>query len=176
METQLLDSLTRSERNVLRVLLRERDQKTIARQLNLSPETVKTHLRNAREKTGVRQSFALARALAEHETDTPEWGITLPGGGYSSPEPTTNGASKRPEEQGPDDDAFHEKRAVFDYDRSSSGFPVFREEKQRNSLSATTRMLITTGLGILLVALIILAFPLSESFQRLADVLDPPKH
>ncbi len=175
METHLLDSLTRSERNVLRVLLRERDQKTIARQLNLSPETVKTHLRNAREKTGVRQSFALARALAEYE-DTPEWGITLPGGGASSPEPVTDGASKRPEEHGTDDDAFHEKRAVFDYDHSSPSFPSFQEEKQRNSLAATTRMLITTGLGIFLVALIILAFPLSESFQRLADVLDPPKH
>jgi DNA-binding CsgD family transcriptional regulator len=42
------------------VLLRERDQKAIARQLNLSPETVKTHLRNAREKTGVRTSSAAA--------------------------------------------------------------------------------------------------------------------
>lgn len=176
MEPHLLDSLTPSERTVLRVLLRERDQKTIARQLNLSPETVKTHLRNAREKTGARQSFALARALADRETHTPEQGITLQGGGSSSPAGATNGASKRPEEQGREDDAFHETRAVFDYAQSSSVFPVPQEEKQRNSLSATMRMLITTGLGVLLVVLIILAFPLSESFQRLADVLDPPKH
>lgn len=178
MEPHPLETLTPSERNVLRVLLQERDQKTIARQLNLSPETVKTHLRNAREKTGMRQSFALARALAEHETereaDTPERGITPRGGGFSSSESIRNETSKRPEEQAPDDDAFHEKRAVFDHDRSSSGFLVLREEKQRNHLSAVTRMLIATSLGILLVVMIILAFPLSESFQRLADVLDPP--
>lgn len=176
MEPQPLDSLTPSERNVLRVLLRERDQKAIARQLNLSPETVKTHLRNAREKTGVRTSFALARALAEQEAHPPAWGIPRPEGEPSPPKTITDASSKRPEEQDPDDDAFHEERAVFDYGRSSFLAHAPREEKKRNPLQASTRMLIVTGMGFLLVALMILAFPLSESFQRLADVLDPPKH
>ncbi len=176
MESHPFDSLTPSERNVLRVLLRERDQKAIARQLNLSPETVKTHLRNAREKTGVRTSFALARALAEEEAHPPERGIPRLEGEPAPTRSVTNESSRRPEEPDPNDDAFHEKRAVFDYGQSSFTAPAPWEEKKRNSLTASTRMLITTGLGILLVVLIILAFPLSESFQRFADVLDPPKH
>lgn len=171
-----LDSLSPSERNVLRVLLRERDQKAIARQLNVSPETVKTHLRNAREKTGVRTSFALARALAEHEAHPPEGGIPRFEGEPSPPPSITKGSSKRPEGLDQDGDAFHERRAIFDYGPSSFMVPAPWEEKKRNPLPASMRMLIVTGMGILLVALIILAFPLSESFQRFADVLDPPKH
>ncbi len=38
------------------------------------------------------------------------------------------------------------------------------------------RVLTATGLTILLIVVILLAFPLSQSFQRFADVLDPPKH
>lgn len=176
MEPHVLDSLTPSEKNVLRVLLRERDQKAIARQLNLSPETVKTHLRNAREKTGVRTSFALARAFAERDAHTPERGIPLPEGGPSPSSSVTEGASRRPTDTDRNDDAFHEGRAVFDFDRSSIHVPPLRGEGRRNPLSASTRLLIVAGMVIMLVALIILAFPLSESFQRLADVLDPPKH
>lgn len=176
MDPYPLDSLTPSERRVLRVLMRERDQKAIARQLNLSPETVKTHLRNAREKTGVRTSFALARALAEQEAHPPERGIPR-FEGEPSPSPSiTEMASKRPEEPELEGDAFHEERAVFDYGRSSFMAPGPWEEKKRNPLPASTRMLIVIGMGILLVALIILAFPLSEAFQRFANVLDPPKH
>lgn len=176
MEPYPLDSLTPSERKILRVLLRERDQKAIARQLNLSPETVKTHLRNAREKTGVRTSFALARALAEQEAHPPGRGIPRFEGEPSSPPSITNESSKRPEERDPDGDAFHEDRAVFDYGPSSFMASASWEEKKRNPLSASMRMLIVTGMGILLVMLIILAFPLSEAFQHFADVLDPPKH
>lgn len=176
MDPYPLDSLTPSERRVLRVLMRERDQKAIARQLNLSPETVKTHLRNAREKTGVRTSFALARALAEQEAHPPERGIPRFEGETCPPPSITNGTSKRPEEPEPKGDEFHEERAVFDYGRSTFTAPAPRAEKKRNPLPASTRMLIVTGMGILLVALIILAFPLSEAFQRFADVLDPPKH
>lgn len=176
MELDLLALLTPSERNVLRVLVRERDQKAIARQLNLSPETVKTHLRNAREKTGVRTSFALARALVEHESHPPGRGIPLPEVEPFPARSPTSGISKRPEKQDLNGDAFHEERAVFDYGRSSFTASAPREEKKRNPLPASMRILIVTGMGILLVALMILAFPLSESFQRLADVLDPQKH
>jgi len=74
MVSNSLDSLTPTERAVLQSLLHNRDQKAIARELAISPETVKTHLRNAREKTGIRTRFALAKALSEHVQHTPEWG------------------------------------------------------------------------------------------------------
>ncbi len=77
MASEQLDSLTPTERLVLRSLLENRDQKAIARELKLSPETVKTHLRNAREKTGIRTSFALAKALADHDPHPPERVIPL---------------------------------------------------------------------------------------------------
>lgn len=175
-EPHPLDSLTPSERNVLRVLLRERDQKAIARQLGLSPETVKTHLRNAREKTGMRTSFALARALSEREAHPPEQGIPRPEGEPLPARSITEEASKRPGEADLSDDAFHERRAVFDYDHSSFRISLPGRAEKRNPLSAFKRLLIVAGIGLMLGALIIIAFPLSESFQRLADVLDPPKH
>ncbi|MES3100507.1 hypothetical protein [Sphingomonas faeni] len=74
------------------------------------------------------------------------------------------------------DDAFHEERAVFDFGRASIPHPTLLAEEPRNRLTPLVRMLIVAGLAVLVVAIILLAFPLSESFQRFADLLDPPKH
>jgi DNA-binding CsgD family transcriptional regulator len=176
MASDPLDSLTPTERLVLRSLLENRDQKTIARELKLSPETVKTHLRNAREKTGIRTSFALARALASHDAHPPKRVIPRPVGEPSPPFDRIEATSSQAEGPGRNDDAFHEERAVFSYDRSSFSHPAAPVGERRNPLTSMPRVLTATGLTILLIVVILLAFPLSQSFQRFADVLDPPKH
>lgn len=176
MASEQLDSLTPTERLVLRSLLENRDQKAIARELKLSPETVKTHLRNAREKTGIRTSFALAKALADHDPHPPERVIPLQVGGPFPPFGLSDPASSQAGRPDRNDDAFHEERAIFAFDRSSIPHPVFPAEERRNSLTSMPRMLTTTGLALLVIVVILLAHPLSESFQHFADVLDPPKH
>lgn len=169
-----LDSLTPAERAVLGSLLHNRDQKAIARELGISPETVKTHLRNAREKTGIKTSFALAKALSEHVGPPPEWGMPRRGGGAPLRKDSTDAASSRPEGADRNGDAFHQERAVFDFDLTPLPHPIPPVAEKRNELSSVTRMMIVAGLAVLVAVAILLAFPLSESFQRFANVLDPP--
>jgi len=169
-----LDSLTPSERLVLATLLDHRDQKAIARELDLSPETVKTHLRNAREKTGIRTSFALARALAEHERRTPNRGMPLPGGGTGAVEKADGGAAGRPATTDAGNAAFHEDRTIFDFEEVSFQ-PGGSKPTEEGGAKALRRLLMIAGLTLLLIVIILLAVPLSDSFQRFADVLDPPK-
>ncbi len=176
MDTPRLDSLTSSERTVLRVLLRARDQKAIARELNLSPETVKTHLRNAREKTGIGTSFALARAFADHDAPPPERGIPRPEGepwGIDSAIPMP---SMRPGRADRNGDAVREERAVFTFDQASIPIPPVRQTEKRNALTAWPRLGTIIALVLLLTIVVLLAFPLSESFQRFANVIAPPQH
>jgi DNA-binding CsgD family transcriptional regulator len=169
-----LDSLTPSERLVLFTLLDCRDQKAIARELDLSPETVKTHLRNAREKTGIRTSFALARALAEHDRHTPDRVMPHRGGGNVHPKPVIESAAEHPEISAERDAAFHEDRMIFDFEEPAFlSLPSVPTEGKRPK--ALSRLLMIAGLTLLLILIILLAVPLSDSFQRFADVLDPPK-
>jgi DNA-binding CsgD family transcriptional regulator len=65
-------ALSERERQVLRLLLRGHDAKSIARDLGLSVHTVNEHLREARRKTGVSSSRAAARLLAKAEGEGPK--------------------------------------------------------------------------------------------------------
>ncbi len=175
MNSDPLDSLTPSERLVLSALLEHRDQKAIARELDLSPETVKTHLRNAREKTGIRTSFALARAFAEREGHTPGRGIPRQGGEFGDPPPASEGSARRSGMTTGREAAFNEDRLTFDFE--DTGFRARQPGKPKggNRPKALPRLFMVAGLALLLAVIILLALPLSESFQRFADVLDPPK-
>jgi DNA-binding CsgD family transcriptional regulator len=64
-------SLSEREKQVLRMLLRGHDAKSIARELGLSVYTVNDHLREARRKTGVSSSREAARRLSAAEEDIP---------------------------------------------------------------------------------------------------------
>jgi RNA polymerase sigma factor (sigma-70 family) len=55
----LLDSLTPREQEVVRLTLRGLTNRQIADQLVISPETVKTHVRHALEKLGMRSKTEL---------------------------------------------------------------------------------------------------------------------
>ena len=58
---ELLDGLTRKEREVLDLLVQHHTTKDIARRLDLSPYTVDMRLRNAREKLGAVDRYDVAR-------------------------------------------------------------------------------------------------------------------
>ena len=57
-------TLTKREREVVRLLATGRRQTEIARLLCVSPRTVEAHVRNARGKTGATSAFDLAVRVA----------------------------------------------------------------------------------------------------------------
>jgi len=172
MEANKLDLLTPSEKKTLRQLLVDHDQKAVARTLGLSPETVKTHLRNAREKCGYASSFALARALIAHERSTPFQGIPPKGGG---PDGDVAGRFAPPDAKAPavhHDDELREERTVFTFTDRCDHAPPARSESDKTI--ALKRLLLVGALVLILIVAIILAFPLSESFQRFANAIETP--
>jgi DNA-binding CsgD family transcriptional regulator len=174
MEPINLDSLTPSERTVLRELLKERDQKAVARALGLSPETVKTHLRNAREKCGTGNSFALAKAFALHEGSPPRWGIT-PERGEDWPHIGDMGEGQAQAASMDDrSDEVREARTPFAFQEDSDVRAAAKQLQEAASGTALRRLSMIAALVLILTLLIILAFPLSESFQRFANLIDPP--
>ena len=64
-----ISSLTEREREVLRLLVRGHDAKSIARALGLSLHVVNERLRDSRRRLGVSSSREAARRLAAHEGD-----------------------------------------------------------------------------------------------------------
>lgn len=62
---ELLDCLTRKEREALDLLVQHHTTKEIARLLGLSPNTVDMRLRNAREKLGAVDRYDVARLYRE---------------------------------------------------------------------------------------------------------------
>lgn len=177
MSPDRIEALTPSERTVLRKLLDERDQKSVARSLGLSPETVKSHLRNAREKCGAPDSFSLAKALAAHEGSPPEWVIPPRGGEPASfPSAKTQAVESVHELEATAVDQVSEERALFVFAEAIGRTPPSEHErKPSNGYGGFSRLLAATGLAVMIILIIILAFPLSESFQRLANALDPPR-
>lgn len=169
-----LDSLTPSERAILRQLLKERDQKAVARTLKLSPETVKTHLRNAREKCGAGTSFALARAFALHEGSTPLWGITPDGGGNPESIADREVGSKPTASEDERSDEVREARIPFAFHEDLEIRAAARQPRDVASGTVIRRLSMIALVVFVLALLIILAFPLSESFQRFANLIDPP--
>lgn len=177
MSPDQIQSLTPSERSVLRKLLEERDQKTVARALGLSPETVKSHLRNAREKCGARDSFSLAKALAAHEGHPPIRVIPFDGGEQDGPQTVRSKPIEGIFETGRAQvtSSISEERSLFIF-ADGAGQRVNSEHEREASEGAKggPRLLIAFGIVVLIMLILILAFPLSESFQRLANAIDPP--
>jgi len=64
-----LQALTQRERDCLRLVLDQLSSKEIGRTLGISPTSVDTHVRRAREKLGVDDRYAAAQLLAAWERD-----------------------------------------------------------------------------------------------------------
>lgn len=76
MDKRQLDRLNDRQKQCLRLFYANLGIKEIAAELNLSPFTVRGHLRDARHLLGAGRSMTAARMLVEHERDT--LGIATP--------------------------------------------------------------------------------------------------
>lgn len=63
-----IESLSRRQKEILRLIAQHLQAKEVARQLNISERTVKTHTDAARKRLGVSTSRDAARLLVAHET------------------------------------------------------------------------------------------------------------
>lgn len=96
-----IDALTAKEKQVLRLLVRGHDAKSIARHLALSVHTINERLRDARRKLGVPSSREAARLLLEQEGAPDSFGDSTIGEAVAAPpmhiDPApTIGARRRP--------------------------------------------------------------------------------
>ena len=83
-----LRALTARERDCLRLVLDQLSSKEIGRTLGISPTSVDTHVRRAREKLGVDDRYAAAQLLAAWERDA----ATVPRGRGPSARPSASQA------------------------------------------------------------------------------------
>lgn len=67
-----IDTLTDTEKETLRLIVRGHDAKSTARALDLSVHTINERLRDARRKLEVSSSREATRRLFAHEKGTPE--------------------------------------------------------------------------------------------------------
>ena len=67
-----IETLTRREAEILRLLLNGHEAKSAANELGISVHTINDHLRSARQKLGVSSSREAARLLGEVENAPPE--------------------------------------------------------------------------------------------------------
>lgn len=172
--TDSFELLTPSERRILYQLLVDGDQKSVARSLDLSPETVKTHLRNAREKCGVASSFALAKAVYPTNLRPPKRGIPQSRGGFTEASSPSRSSTPVPRFGNSECDELRENFVPFTFDDLPSLALPDKQRSGRGDPAIFHRLLMIGALTLVVALAIILAFPLSESFQRLANVIDPP--
>lgn len=177
--TRLLDerlaSLSERQREVLRLVSRDRNSKEIARELGLSDETVKNHIKAATRRLGVTSRFDAARLVRMQEDDDPRV-VTDPSrviavaarlatddrGGTGRP-----GAEVR--EHGTSFD-FHERDFV------QVPAPPRPEVGKQDVRPSALR--IVTLIAVLTVAVsvcLISAAPLAKSVQDLANLIEPPR-
>jgi len=100
-----VDTLSERQKEILRLIARHLQAKEIARALNISESTVKTHTDTARKRLGVASSRDAARLLVEYEVAA---GISPKGLAEAllpAAIPREGGWPPRPMAQGPADDA-----------------------------------------------------------------------
>ena len=95
-----IDTLTQRQKEILRLISQHMQAKEVARALNISERTVKTHTDAARKRLGVATSRDAARLLAAHEAQD-----VAPVPGSNVPGPLVPGGRwpPRPMDGGPDD-------------------------------------------------------------------------
>ena len=172
MDPDRISSLTARERDCLRLVDRESSSGEIAARLDLSPSSVDTYIKRAREKLGAPSRFVAARALRDYEARTQSGGP--PDRGLAASERSNDSSDRQgTAEAGPDHVVVMEERAAFTPFPSVELASSRDEAKSIDVRSSLRRTWLVVMLIVAFSAVVLLAFPLTESFQRLADVLEP---
>lgn len=169
-----IGSLSARQCEVLRLVSRDRNSKEIGRELGLSDETVRNHIKAATRRLGVSSRFDAARLLRLHEQDDPRVVID------PSRVIAVSGRSGIEEFGGTEGMGaeVREHRASFDF-RSDDFVPVAvpswpeREDRggERSALRVVTLVAVLT---VAVATAVISAAPLAKSVQDMANMIEPP--
>lgn len=139
MEPDRIECLTERERQVLRLVARNRGDSEIGSLLKISAATVKAHIKNARSKVGGIGRYELANAVAESEGRTPsiathEKRIATPAPGVPDAAVSDDETERQWEE------ALNEQRAAFDHQEAELPAPLPWQGGSINDLNAAQRL------------------------------------
>lgn len=170
-----LESLSERQREVLRLVSRDRNSKEIGRDLGLSDETVKNHIKAATRRLGVNSRFDAARLLRIHEQGDPHVVID-PSRVIAIPVQPANDGHRGVGGSGAE---VRESRASFvfrdhDFDHSpTTSRPA--PEKREAARSALHTVALIAVLTVAVAVAVISAAPLARSVQDMANMIEPPK-
>lgn len=170
-----LATLSDRQREILRLVSRDVNSKEIARELGLSDETVKNHIKAAMRRLGVSSRFDAARLLRMHEHDDPRVvidqsrviSVLSPGGTQGEDD-----VDRAPSELREHRTAFQLDGDAFDIpvDKSWSAEPGERFEAHSALRVITLIVVLTVGVAIAVIS----AAPLAKSVQELTNMIEPP--
>lgn len=149
--------------------------KLIARELSLSPDTVKAHLRHCRTKLDVSSSLAAAQLLAEAESRTQPNGVT-PAKAMAPPSSASESAEATWGAVPISTPAVVREAPALASFGSQLGPHNAPAGGERNGLSPLLRMTLMIAMVVGLVLAIVAAPALYDSTQRVANAIDPPSH
>lgn len=170
-----LASLSARQREVLRLVSRDRNSKEIARELGLSDETVKNHIKAATRRLGVSSRFDAARLVRVQEYDDPRV-VTDPSRVIAV---VAQLATEDRGVTGRRGAEVREHRTSFDFqDHDFVQVPESLRQEVENNDARPSALRIVTLIAVLTVALavtVISAAPLARSVQDLANMIEPPR-
>ena len=172
MDQSAYDSLSPRERECLRLVARDRGSSEIAGILTLSVNTVDNHIKSARNKLGGIDRFRAAREISAFEGhDQSQASHTLAIGQdlVSSDGCGVNNSVV----DLPGTASVRETRTVFEHREMEDPKPLAGVTR-KNDLTIIHQLILMCTLTFILGGVLMLAFPLSESWQRLANLIDPP--
>lgn len=171
MDPSEYESLSRSELAVMRLLSREQEIGEIASALGLTPSTVETYIKNARRKLGGAPRYVAARRLREFEVSLNQ-GSPLPGllSLDTDDNPPIAGEAATQRQCG---EGVREERVSFRVEEPTAWATAPTRKPQREVNLVVMRLLMVVGIAFALAALLLLAIPLGEGAQRLANVVAP---
>lgn len=169
-----LASLSERQREVLRLVSRDRNSKEIGRELGLSDETVKNHIKAAIRRLGVSSRFDAARLLHLHEQGDPQVVID-PSRVIAIPvRPATNDRRG----VGGSDAEVREATASFDFrEHDFAEIPMAPRpapERRGTGQSALRTVALIAVLTVAVAVAVISAAPLAKSVQDMANIIEPP--
>ena len=170
MDETVYRRLTPRQLECLRLVARDRSASEIAQILELSPETVVSHLKKAGRTIGNTSRFNCARMLAEYERRPHPMVITTAGGSTEQSE-EGRGPPSATDKQ-PTSDQVREERAAF----TAEPFAVaFAETKDKaNNEKWLNRLVLALALTTLIFMIFDRSRELGDAFQGIANVIKSP--
>lgn len=173
MDQSAYDSLSPRERECLRLVARDRGSSEIAGMLTLSVNTVDNHIKSARNKLGGIDRFRAARelsALEGHDQSQASHGLAIGQDPILSDDRGTDNAVV----DFPATASVCETRTIFEHREEERHKRPPAGAMPKNDLSMVKQLILICILTFVLGGVLLLAFPLSESWQHLANLIDPP--